>query len=166
MSTNQTKEVSVAETSHPENPPENRGSLLQRWGYPLMIVLGIVAAGAASFVVQDWNHLWGNSTHVTGTQAGPQHVKVVYIDSGKIMGDVIQKITADGGLSHRDAAEIGLAVGSTIQDVAKVYAARGDLVLSRNVLAAPASNNLTRITESVVMKKVHHILAGQSDAQP
>ncbi len=88
-------------------------------------------------------------------------VKVVYIDSGKIMSDVIKNVTVNGsGVSHRRAAEIGLAVGQTIQGIANAYAAKGDLVLSQNVLAAPASNNLTAMTEEEVMGRVNAILQG------
>jgi hypothetical protein len=126
-----------------------------------MVVIGILGAGAASFLVQaNWGSFWGHSgTSVTAP--GPVKVKVVYIDSGKIMADVIKNVTTNGGgVSHRRAAEIGLAVGQTIQGIANAYAAKGDLVLSQNVLAAPASNNLTAMAEEEVMGRVNAILQG------
>ena len=126
-----------------------------------MVILGILGAGAASFLVQtNWGSFWGHSgTSVTAP--GPVKVKVVYIDSGKIMADVIKNVTTNGGgVSHRRAAEIGLAVGQTIQGIANAYAAKGDLVLSQNVLAAPASNNLTAMAEEEVMGRVNAILQG------
>ncbi|MEY2335172.1 hypothetical protein [Acidithiobacillus ferrianus] len=140
--------------------PQKRG-FWPRFGYPVMVILGVLGAGAASFLVQtNWGSFWEHSgTSVTAP--GPVKVKVVYIDSGKIMADVIKNVTTNGGgVSHRRAAEIGLAVGQTIQGIANAYAAKGDLVLSQNVLAAPASNNLTAMAEEEVMGRVNDILQG------
>lgn len=146
------------EVVDPGSKKTNR-STMQRYGYPLMIILGILGAGAASFIAQDWGILWGKNENAASSGPGPKQVKVVYIDSGKIMSDVIEKITSSGGeLSHQNAARVGLAVGQTIQGVARIYAAKGDMVLSRNVLAAPSSNNLTSMTEAEVMGRVNAIL--------
>ena len=151
----------AAETAPPPpTRPQKRG-LWPRFGYPVMVVLGILGAGAASFLVQtNWGSFWGHGG-ASVTVPGPVKVKVVYIDSGKIMADVIKNVTTNGGgVSHRRAAEIGLAVGQTIQGIANAYAAKGDLVLSQNVLAAPASNNLTAMAEEAVMGRVNAILQG------
>jgi hypothetical protein len=140
--------------------PQKRG-FWPRFGYPIMVIIGIMGAGAASFLVQaNWGSFWGhNGTRVTAP--GPVKVKVVYINSGKIMSDVIKNVTVEGGgLSHRKAAEVGIAVGQTIQGIANAYAAKGDLVLSQNVMAVPASNNLTAMAEEEVMGRVNAILQG------
>ncbi|AEM49115.1 hypothetical protein Acife_3042 [Acidithiobacillus ferrivorans SS3] len=151
----------AAETAAPRPVRPPKRGFWPRFGYPVMVILGILGAGAASFLVQtNWGSFWGHSgTSVTAP--GPVKVKVVYIDSGKIMADVIKNVTTNGGgVSHRRAAEIGLAVGQTIQGIANAYAAKGDLVLSQNVLAAPASNNLTAMAEEEVMGRVNAILQG------
>lgn len=151
----------AAETAAPRPVRPQKRGFWPRFGYPVMVILGVLGAGAASFLVQtNWGSFWGHSgTSVTAP--GPVKVKVVYIDSGKIMADVIKNVTTNGGgVSHRRAAEIGLAVGQTIQGIANAYAAKGDLVLSQNVLAAPASNNLTAMAEEEVMGRVNAILQG------
>ena len=151
----------ATETADPQPVRPQKRGFWPRFGYPVMVVIGILGAGAASFLVQaNWGYFWGHSgTSVTAP--GPVKVKVVYIDSGKIMSDVIKNVTVNGGgVSHRRAAEIGLAVGQTIQGIANAYAAKGDLVLSQNVLAAPASNNLTAMAEEEVMGRVNAILQG------
>ncbi|MDD5280833.1 hypothetical protein [Acidithiobacillus sp.] len=166
MSTGHSTEATEAQEVTPpatEGADEKKG-FLQRYAYPVMIVLGVLCAGGASYLIQDWGNIFGHNSAVSAGP-GPKNVKVVYIDSGKIMSDVIQQITAGAGtLSHRQAAAVGTAVGQTIQDVARVYAAKGDLVLSQNVLAAPASNNLTAMTEAEVMGRVNAILAGKGHA--
>ena len=151
----------ATETADPQPVRPQKRGFWPRFGYPVMVILGILGAGAASFLVQaNWGSFWGHrGTSVTAP--GPVKVKVVYIDSGKIMSDVIKNVTVNGsGVSHRRAAEIGLAVGQTMQGIANAYAAKGDLVLSQNVLAAPASNNLTAMAEEEVMGRVNAILQG------
>jgi len=80
---------------------EKKRSFLQRYAYPLMIILGVLCAGGASYLVQDWGNIFGHDSAVSAGP-GPKNVKVVYIDSGKIMSDVINRMTSgSGGLSHR-----------------------------------------------------------------
>jgi hypothetical protein len=125
-----------------------RKTFRERYGFTIMAVIGIVAAGLVSFAVQSGAlaHWFSGSSDST---AGPKQVKVVYIDTGAILAHVLKE-EANGMLSQGQAAQVGHIVGSTIQEVADGYAAKGDLVLSRNVLAAPESNNLTGMVEKEV----------------
>lgn len=120
----------------------------ERYGFTIMAVAGIVVAGLVSFAVQSGAlaHWFSGSND---SAAGPQQVKVVYIDTGAILAHVLKE-EANGMISQGRAAQVGHIVGSTIQEVADGYAEKGDLVLSRNVLAAPESNNLTGMVEKEV----------------
>lgn len=136
-------------------------TLRDRFAYPLMLVVGVVAAGLISFLVQSGTLPWfSGQTHKIAASSAPGNVPVVYINTGKIMADVIKTQVDSGTMTRHEAAEMGHVIGQTIQEVAAHYARQGDLVLSRNVLAAPQGNNVTAIAEKIVKARLAEEFSG------
>ncbi|PKY11840.1 hypothetical protein B1757_02445 [Acidithiobacillus marinus] len=125
-----------------------------------MLVVGVLAAGGISFLVQSGMLTW-NGGHQSATSDGPRMVRVVYINTGQIMADVL-KSQMNGTLTRHQAAEMGHIIGLTVQEIASGYAKQGDIVLSRNVLAAPESNNMTADALAVVKARLAQRF-GQTD---
>jgi hypothetical protein len=116
-----------------------------------MLVVGVVVAGGISFLVQSGSLPWfSGQSHTVAASGGPRSVPVVYINTGKIMADVIKSQVENGKMTRHEAAEMGHVIGQTIQEISAHYASQGDLVLSRNVLAAPQENNITDSVEQIV----------------
>lgn len=123
-----------------------KDTFLQRHSFLIMAVVGVVVAGTVSFFAATYFHTSAGS----GANApGPKRVPVVYIDTGAILTHVI-RAQDNGRLTPRQMARMGHTVGATIQEVADGYAREGDIVLTRDVLAVPASNNVTELVEKAV----------------
>ncbi|MBE7562199.1 hypothetical protein H7F10_04340 [Acidithiobacillus sp. HP-6] len=156
---------SSAEVANPQNAtPNKKPSFRERFAYPIMLLVGVVAAGGISFLVQSGTlsdlMAGGEHSRAAAVSGGPRSVPVVYINTGKIMADVIKSQVENGALTRHEAAEMGHVIGQTIQAVAANYARRGDLVLSRNVLAAPETNNVTAQVEKIVQARLAQDFGG------
>ncbi len=132
---------------------EAKPSFLNRFAYPIMLFIGVVAAGGISFLVQSGTLNWNSGHSAGGAAGGPRMVRVVYIDTGQIMADAL-KSDLGGNITNHEAARMGHVIGQVVQEAAAGYAKRGDIVLSRNVLAAPESNNVTAQVEAVVQARL------------
>lgn len=147
--------------------PNKKPSFRERFAYPIMLLVGVVAAGGISFLVQSGTlsdlMAGGGHSRAAAVSGGPRSVPVVYINTGRIMADVIKSQVENGALTRHEAAEMGHVIGQTIQAVAANYARRGDLVLSRNVLAAPETNNVTAQVEKIVQARLAQDFGGAND---
>lgn len=134
-------------------------SLRDRFAYPLMLVVGVLAAGGISFLVQSGMISWNGGHQAAASSDGPRMARVVYINTGQIMADVLQS-QMNSNLTRHQAAEMGHIIGLTVQQIASGYAKQGDVVLSHNVLAVPESNNVTAEALAAVKARLANQFGG------
>lgn len=149
------------ETAIPQ-PMSGKKSFWQRYGGVLMVVVGLVAAGGVSYFINagvPFTH-HGETRKSSRPDLAPP-AGIVYIDSDKIMADVIQSLKT-GQIEQQYAGQIGSIVGGTIQSAAQAYGDRGYVVISRYVLAAPKRDDVTALVETLVFKRVKAFLEGQN----
>lgn len=149
----------------PEAMPQAKSgdkTFWQRYGGVLMIAVGLLAAGGVSYFINagiPFTHQAETRKSSRPDLAPP--AGIVYIDSDKIMADVIQSLKT-GQIEQQYAGQIGSIVGGTIQSAAQAYGDRGYVVISRYVLAAPKRDDVTAPVETLVFKRVKAFLEAQN----
>lgn len=146
-----------------EKPQASKRTAWQRYGGVLMVVVGLLAAGGVSYFINagvPFTHHGETRKTMPRPDLAPP-TGIVYIDSDKIMADVIQSLKT-GQIEQQYAGQIGSIVGGTIQSAAQAYGDRGYVVLSRYVLAAPKRDDVTGQVETLVFKRVKAFLEGQN----
>jgi mRNA-degrading endonuclease toxin of MazEF toxin-antitoxin module len=164
MSEEQAKATELPPEGATEAPQGGKGAggILKRYGSAIMVVVGVVTAGAVAYFVNAGLPFEHHASASRASLVPPEGV--VYIDADRIMADVIAKMKT-GQIAAQQSGEVGAIVGETIQSAAKAYGDRGYIVLSRYVLAAPARDDVTAPVEALVMKRISAYLATQKTAE-
>lgn len=137
-------------------------SFWERHSFTVMAVAGILVAGTVSF--------WFSSGHGkvpeapsftrSALQSRPQG-SVLVLNAGSIMASAVRYANAHP-IDAGQASQIGVVVGNTIEQAAQTYAQRGYVVLSRGIMAAPPSANITGAVQKIVMAKLNALYGGQN----
>ncbi len=144
-----------------ETKPQKKG-FWERHSFTIMAVAGILVAGGVSF--------WFSGGHGP-VPAAPSFTRsalqsrpkgsVLVLNAGVIMAAAVRYANAHS-INAEQASQIGGVVGGTIEQAAQGYANRGYVVLSRGILAAPPSANITGAVQKIVMAKLNALYGGQN----
>ena len=139
--------------------PEKK-SFWERHSFTVMAVAGILVAGTVSF--------WFSSGHGkvpaapsftrSALQSRPKGT-VLVLNAGAIMASAVHYANAHP-INAGQASQIGVVVGDTIEQAAQAYAQRGYVVISRGIMAAPPSANITGAVKKIVMAKLNALYGG------
>ena len=144
-----------------DTKPDKR-TFWERHSFSIMAIAGILIAGVVSF--------WFSGGHgkvpaaPSFTQAALQSRpkgSVLVLNAGVIMAAAVRYANAHS-INAEQASQIGGVVGRTIEQAAHGYANRGYVVLSRGILAAPPSANITGAVQKIVMAKLNALYGGQN----
>ncbi|MCL4526553.1 MAG: hypothetical protein M1492_08815 [Gammaproteobacteria bacterium] len=141
--------------------PEKK-SFWERHSFTVMAVAGILVAGTVSFWFSGGRGKVPAAPSFTRSalQSRPKGT-VLVLNAGAIMASAARYANAHP-IDAGQASQIGRVVGDTIEQAAQGYAQRGYVVLSRGILAAPPSANITGAVQKIVMAKLNALYGGQN----